>query len=160
MQQRLRELEQVTADPDFWNDEKRRMGILKEQAYLDRRCKSFLALEETIEEADVLYELGTEEKDTESLESQALFLSVQKDIRTMEIEELMPEEADSTLLFWTSIPRWWNWRFGLGGYAQKNVPQLVWTKRIQDQTLEEHVHEEAGIKSCSIEVQVCMLMGI
>ena len=42
MQRRLDELEQVTADPDFWSDEKRRMGILKEQAYLDRKSKSFL----------------------------------------------------------------------------------------------------------------------
>lgn len=155
MQQRLRELEQVTADPDFWNDEKRRMGILKEQAYLDRKCKSFLALEETIEEADVLYELGTEEKDTESLEeSQALFLSVQKDIRTMEIEELMPEEADSNSAVL-------NINSGAGGTDASDWADMLkrmylnWCgqKGYKTKLLEEHAHEEAGIKSCSIEVQ-------
>ena len=154
MQEKQKEFEQVTADPEFWNDEKRRMTILKEQAALERKLKAFSHIEEQMEEAEVLYELGTEENDAESLEeSQEVFVSVQDSLREMEIEELMPEEADSNSAVL-------NINSGAGGTDASDWAEMLkrmylnWcnAKGYKTKLLEEHIHEEAGIKSCSIEV--------
>ena len=155
MQEKLAEFEQVTADPEFWNDEKRRMNILKEQAALDRKFKAFSHVAQQFEEAEVLYELGTEENDSDSLEeSQEVFLSVQEELRSMEIEELMPEEADSNSAVL-------NINSGAGGTDASDWAEMLkrmylnWCsiKGYKTKLIEEHAHEEAGIKSCSIEVQ-------
>jgi len=155
MQQRLKELEQVTSDPDFWNDSTRRMAILKEQAQLERKCKSFFHVAEQAEEGDVLYELGSEESDIEVLnESRDVFTSVEDALRTLEIEELMPEEADSNSAVL-------NINSGAGGTDASDWAEMLkrmylnWCnqKGYKAKLLEEHNHEEAGIKSCTIEVQ-------
>jgi peptide chain release factor 2 len=155
MQKRLKELEQVTADPEFWNDQKRRMTILKEQAHLERKNKSFFDVAEQVEEGDFLYELGTEEHDKESLdEANELFEGLKIALRVMEIEELMPEEADSNSAVL-------NINSGAGGTDASDWAEMLkrmylnWCvqKGYKTKLLEEHAHEEAGIKSCSIEVQ-------
>jgi len=155
MQQRLQELEQVTSDPDFWNDEKRRMGILKEQAQIDRKCKSFFHVVEQAEEGDILYELGSEESDLDVLsEAGEVYIEVQKLLRVLEIEELMPEEADSNSAIL-------NINSGAGGTDASDWAEMLkrmylnWCnqKGYKAKLLEEHSHEEAGIKSCTIEVQ-------
>ena len=131
------------------------MSILKEQAAIERRTKDFAGVEEQAEEAEILLELGTEENDITVIEeAQELLTGVQKSLRELEIQELMPEEADgnSAILEINS---------GAGGTDASDWADMLkrmylnWcsTRGYKTKLIEEHAHEEAGIKSCSIEVQ-------
>ncbi|MEC7984046.1 MAG: peptide chain release factor 2 [Myxococcota bacterium] len=155
IQRRLGELEQITSDPDFWLDQKRTMMVLKEKSDLERKNHSFLHLKDEFEDAETLWELGQEESDLEVLEeSKEKFFSLGDELRKVEIQLLLSEEADenSAILEINS---------GAGGTDASDWAEML--KRMylfwcNDQgyktiLLEEHSHEEAGIKSCSIEVQ-------
>ena len=131
------------------------MSILKEQASIERKTKEFSSVEEAIEDAVVLLELGSEENDADTIQ-EALegFLAIQTSLRTLEIQELMPEEADSNSAILEI-------NSGAGGTDASDWADMLkrmylnWcgNRGYKTKLIEEHAHEEAGIKSCSIEVQ-------
>ena len=145
----------MTADPEFWNDESRRMTILKEQAKLDKKTKDFKSIETDIEDAETLFELGNEENDQEVIaESYNTFINAAGSIRELEIQELMPDDVDSNSAVLEI-------NSGAGGTDASDWAEMLkrmylnWCgqRGYKTKLLEEHNHEEAGIKSCSIEVQ-------
>ena len=80
IRQRIEELEQISADPDFWTDKKRSTTLLREKSSIERVLQKFSALEDNFEDADTLYQLAEEENDLETLaEAKAGFIDIEKE---------------------------------------------------------------------------------
>ena len=60
--ERINDLEQMSAMPEFWQDKKRSTKLLKEKSALERRQNSFQQLIDNLEEAETLLELAEEEQ--------------------------------------------------------------------------------------------------
>ena len=159
--QRLKEIDDQSADPDFWSDPKRTQPILREKASLERSVSSFEALEEQQDEAETLIELAEEESDTDLIEEALEILNQLKPkLREAEVQQMLSEEADesSAVLEINS---------GAGGTdasdwaAMLKRMYLQWAGRMGYKTrvLDEQSHEEAGIKSCQIEVSGAYAYG-
>ncbi len=153
--QRLEEIAEISNDPAFWNDQARSQKVLKERAALERVVKLYGGLEEGIDDAETLYELGQEADDIETLqEATAAMEELLPRIREAEIQQMLGEEADDSdaILDINS---------GAGGTDAADFAEMLkrmylqWASRMGFKTtvVDEHAHEEAGIKSARIEVQ-------
>ena len=58
----------MSAFPDFWNDQDRSTKILREKSGLEKTVSDMNALTDALEEAEVLFEMGTEGDDPETLQ--------------------------------------------------------------------------------------------
>lgn len=67
---KVAELEEIAADPDFWNDMEKAQGILQQTKQLKNKIEGYNALEESYEDLLTLVEMGNEEDD-ESLVPEA-----------------------------------------------------------------------------------------
>ncbi len=122
---------------------------------LDKDRAIFMNLTELLEEGETLMELAEEEHDTELIqEARDTFKSLASALDKAEIRSLLGEEADpnNAILEINS---------GAGGTDASDWAEMIkrmylhWctSQGYKTTILEEHPHEEAGIKSCVIEVQ-------
>lgn len=153
--ERVKELEFLSGDPDFWNNQTRSKKLLKEKAGLERRVNSFKELIEIYEDAETLCEMAEEENDTDLLkEAEEELKKLDSKVSKVEISRLFSEVADenNAVLEINS---------GAGGTEAADWASMLkrmylhWANANGFKTtlLEEHNHEEAGIKSCTIEVK-------
>jgi peptide chain release factor 2 len=161
MRLRIEELEQMSSDPDFWNDSKRSTVLLKEKSALERAYSSFRALVDGYEEGETLLELAEEETDKELMcEAKEAFSLLSDEVRGAEVRCMLSEEADecSAILEINS---------GAGGTDASDWAEMIkrmylhWctSRGYKSAILAEQSHEEAGIKSCSIEVEGAYAYG-
>lgn len=66
--QRLREIDQVMAKTDFWEDSARAAAILKERSAIQEEIDQWHTKSDELEEADLLLDLAIEEKDKETVQ--------------------------------------------------------------------------------------------
>ncbi len=153
-QRRIQELNEFSNDPAFWSDQERSQAYLKERANLERAVKLFQRLEVGFSDADTLLELGDEAGDEDTLaEAEAAFLALAPVVREAEVQQMLSEEADDAdaILDINS---------GAGGTDAADFAEMLkrmylqWAARMgfKAKVVDEHPHEEAGIKSCRIEV--------
>ena len=128
--------------------------MLKEKARIVKRIEGFEALVGSHEDADTLLELGREEGDEESLtEAADLLTSLEPQVRQFEMEQMLGEEADASdaILEINS---------GAGGTDASDWAEMLkrmylyWADNMgfDVSIADEAPHEEAGIKSCVIEI--------
>ena len=128
--------------------------MLREKSTIERVAHKFALLESDFEDANTLYELAEEESDLETLaEARVGFIAIEKSVRQMEIQRMLSEEADENNAIvevnsgagGTDASEW-------AAMLQRMYLHWCTANGYKAVILSEQLHEEAGIKSCSIEV--------
>jgi len=152
LKNRLKEIEAIENDPEFWNDAKNAAKIQKEKTQCERKLDKYNVANEAIEDAKELYEMAKEESDEDSIESLYEDASnLQEQINKMELEVLLSGESDSNNAILSIHP-------GAGGTESQDWASMLlrmykrWAERrgFKVDTLDYQVGEEAGIKDVSI----------
>lgn len=149
---RLLEIEELENDQEFWNDATNAAKIQKEKTQLQRKLDKFNLTNDTLTDANELYEMAKEENDEESI--QALYddaPSLENQIRSMEIEVLLSGDSDSNNAILSIHP-------GAGGTESQDWAEMLlrmykrWAERrnFSVEILDYQKGEEAGIKDVSV----------
>jgi len=152
IQERLREIEELENNPEFWNDATNAAKIQKEKTQLSRKLEKYNIAQNSVDDAKELYEMAKEEQDSESLE--ALYEDapqLQTQIRAMEIEVLLSGESDANSAILSIHP-------GAGGTESQDWAAMLlrmykrWAERheFKVEVLDYQTGEEAGIKDATI----------
>ncbi len=152
IESRLREIEELENNPEFWNDAKEAAKIQKQKTQLERKLEKYRIAKSAVEDAKELYEMAKEENDEESL--QALYEDapqLQEQIRTMEIEVLLSGESDANNAILSIHP-------GAGGTESQDWAAMLlrmykrWAERhdFKVEVLDYQTGEEAGIKDATL----------
>jgi len=148
-------LEEITADPNFWNDMERSQTILKQSSALKNRVGGFEKLCAALEDAAALIELGNEAEDLSLLdEAKEAVDAVQNDLEAQKLQTLLSGEYDSKSAILT-------FHAGAGGTEAQDWAQMLlrmytrWAERhdFKVTTLDYLDGDEAGIKSASILIE-------
>ncbi|BAF70641.1 peptide chain release factor 2 [Nitratiruptor sp. SB155-2] len=148
---RLKEIEQLENSPDFWNDAKKAGEIQKEKNRLSRILEKFEEARSSVEDAKDLFEMATEEEDTETLNM--LFEeapTLEEKVNKIEIETMLSGENDDKNAIVTIHP-------GAGGTESQDWASILyrmylrWAERhgFKVEVLDYQEGEEAGIKDVS-----------
>ena len=149
---RLLEIEELENDQEFWNDAANAAKIQKEKTQLQRKLDKYTVANDTVEDANELYEMAKDENDEESI--QALYddaPTLEKQIRDMEIEVLLSGESDGNNAILSIHP-------GAGGTESQDWAEMLlrmykrWAERrdFKVEILDYQKGDEAGIKDVSI----------
>ncbi len=152
---RVAEIDNLASAPDFWNDQARAQGLLKEQSGHRHISDSWEKQRKSLEDAKVLLELAEEANDEATLvEAEAAVGEIEKAIEVIEFGRMLsgPNDKMHALISINS---------GAGGtdaqdWAQMLVRMYVrWCERhgMKVEMLDEQAGEEAGLKSASFLVE-------
>jgi peptide chain release factor 2 len=159
--ERIADLDRQSMVPEFWNDASRARGLLREKTTLERKIVRFENLVRTLEDAETLLELWHEDPNT-SLETEAelLLSDLESKVKEAEVQRLFSDEGDEchAVLEINS---------GAGGTDAADWALMMmrmylrWAERMgfKVKLLDEQPNEDAGIKSCSIEVEGAYAYG-
>ncbi len=148
---RLSEIEALEQDPNFWNDQEQASKIGKEKNRLLGRKNKFEKANEALSDANELFEMATEEKDDETIES--LYEdaeSLEDIIKQTEIEVMLSGDDDGSNAIVTIHP-------GAGGTESCDWASMLyrmylrWAERkgFKVEVLDYQTGDEAGIKDVS-----------
>ena len=154
MNRKIAEFEAQTAEPDFWNDVANTAIVLKEKARLTRVVDSFSELLSAFEDAETMLELAKEMDDEDSLnEGTTMLTELAPKVRQFELQQMLSGEADecAAILEINS---------GAGGTDASDWAEMLkrmylqWASSMgfKVKLVDEAAHEEAGIKSCTVEI--------
>ena len=151
---RIAELDAQASEPEFWNDQDRSKTVLKEKSRLEKKIAAFQGLVDGMDDASTLIELAQEANDEESMaEAGEMLTALAPEVRQFEMQQMLGEEADGSdaILEINS---------GAGGTDASDWAEMLkrmylhWADKMgfKATIADEQAHEEAGIKSCVIEV--------
>jgi peptide chain release factor 2 len=149
--ERLGEIEAIEQDPSFWSDQERASKIGQEKNRLLGRLNKFNKANETLGDANDLYEMATEENDEETI--QTLFEeaeNLEEIIKQTEIEVMLSGDDDGSNAIVTIHP-------GAGGTESCDWASMLyrmylrWCERkdFKVELLDYQSGDEAGIKDVS-----------
>lgn len=150
--ERVKELEQMMTEPNFWDDQNAAQKVINESNNLKNYISSFEEIEERYEDMEVSYELVKEEKDQELFdelnEEMTTFLN---DINDFELQLLLNEPYDANNAILELHP-------GVGGTESQDWASMLlrmyqrWAedKGYKVETLDYLPGEEAGVKSVTL----------
>jgi peptide chain release factor 2 len=149
---RLKEIEELENQQEFWSDASNAAKIQKEKTQLERKIEKYLVAKNAIDDAKELYEMAKEEEDEESIET--LFTEaplLENSIRKMEIEVLLSGESDANNAILSIHP-------GAGGTESQDWAEMLlrmykkWAEKrnFSVELLDYQKGEEAGIKDVSL----------
>lgn len=154
-EKRLAELNARAEDPELWNDPEAAQGLMRERTALERSLNDYNGLNEQLEDALVLLELGEAEDDAASVkEAETQLERLRKRAEKQQIESLLSGEADSNDCYLEV-------NAGAGGTEAQDWSEMLlrmytrWcdSHGYKVEWLEESPGEEAGIKSASLMVK-------
>lgn len=151
----IKELEEQSADPNFWNDMDNSQKVLQKTKALKEKVQRFENLQQEWEDLTTLVELANEEEDLSVLgEVSEGFTKLQKDLEDLKLETLLsgPYDKNNAIL---------SLHAGAGGTeAQDWVEMLLrmytrWAERrgYSVKTLDYLAGDDAGVKSATILIQ-------
>ena len=152
---RLEELEALSAEGDFWNDQAAAQEAMREKNKLQRQVEMIVSLQTELNDAVELIELGEMEGDADVVaEAEAAVAALAPFAEKRQLESLLSGEADGNDCFLEV-------HAGAGGTeAQDWAAMLVrmysrWCERrgFKLQMIEESAGEEAGIKSVTMRIE-------
>jgi len=155
LKRRVAELEDAAGVPEFWNDQDNARKVLADKAAMERKIRSYEEIAGALDDADTLVQLGEEEDDDDTLrEGVRAMNTVATRLREFEIKSLLSEEADSADAVLEI-------NAGAGGTDAADWADMLkrmylrWADRngFKAVIADEQPHEDAGIKSCSIQVK-------
>lgn len=155
LRNKAEELEKITSDPEFWNDQENSGKTLKEVKRIKDKINAYEALANKLEDTITLAELAIEEND------ESLVGEVEEDVRAIEAEEekqrieiLLSGEYDQNNAIISFHP-------GAGGTEAQDWAQMLY--RMYTRWGERHGYnvklldwldgEEAGLKSATIMIE-------
>src|SRR5690606_27831926 len=93
---RLAELNARAEDPSLWSDSRAAQKVMRERQMLERQISSYKRLEQELEDAITLIELGEAEDDEATIaEGEAALKALREVAQKREIEALLSGEADA-----------------------------------------------------------------
>jgi peptide chain release factor 2 len=148
------DLETQSGQPEFWADAAKSAVVLKEKARLERMVAGFEALKGAFEDAETMIELAKEMEDEDSMaEGIKMLHDMAAPVRQFELVQMLSGEADASdaILEINS---------GAGGTDASDWAEILkrmylqWASSMgfKAKVVDEAAHEEAGIKSCTIEI--------
>ncbi len=160
-QERIQDLDRQGSIPEFWNNAEKARLMMREKVTLERSLERFNTLTRTMDDAETLLELWHEAPDAElEREASQIMDALDTQLQSEEIRRLLSDEGDEAgaVLEINS---------GAGGTdaadwaAMMKRMYLRWAERMGYKVtiLDEQANEDAGIKSCSIEVQGAYAYG-
>ena len=152
IESRLKEIESLENEQDFWNDASNAAKVQKEKTQLERKLAKYSSANNAISDAVELYDMAKEENDEETIETlyeDATSLEIL--IRNMEIEVLLSGESDSNNAILSIHP-------GAGGTESQDWAEMLlrmykkWaeSRDFSVEVLDYQKGDEAGIKDVSI----------
>lgn len=151
-QARVSELESMGAQPDFWNDQEKAQKLNKERSGLEKTVGHFSALEQVLEEAEVLLELGLDGED-DSVEEEVRLASqkAEAELAKMELRRMMAGAHDHANAIMTI-------QAGAGGTDAQDWAEMLlrmylrWAERAGFEVQEADIQpgDEAGIKGATL----------
>ena len=145
----------MSAFPGFWTDQKKSTILMREKASLERKVNGYESLQESIEEAETLFEMGEEEEDEDTLrEALEALEALEPLIRAAEIRRLFTNDADErdAILEINS---------GAGGVDACDWADMIRRMYLQWASsngykvsiMDEQSNDDGGIKSCTLEIK-------
>ncbi|HEX9453174.1 MAG TPA: peptide chain release factor 2 [Candidatus Binatia bacterium] len=153
-QKRIEELNQVTAQPDFWNDADKAQAVLKEQSTLRTVLDSWEKHRADLDEVRFYLDVGKDDGDEEALGEAATKVSaVGKEMAQTELTQLLGGPDDRRNAIVTLHP-------GAGGTEAQDWAEILlrmylrWCDRrgYRKEILDYQPGEEAGVKSVTFNV--------
>ncbi|MGY6646473.1 MAG: peptide chain release factor 2 [Salinarimonas sp.] len=154
-QRRLAELNALSENPDFWNDADAAQKLMRERTSLENQIETIKRLEQELEDAITLIELGDAEGDGDAVaEGEKALRSLEGEAERAQIEALLSGEADSNDTFIEV-------HSGAGGTESQDWAQMLmrmyirWAEKrgFKVEVVEVSDGEEAGIKSATLMVK-------
>lgn len=151
---RIEELSHLSSQPEFWSDNRKAKELTQEKARLEAEVHQFENLDARYSDAETLFELAQEEKDSESLgEAARLVQELSPLLERAEFLKMLSEETDPKNAIVTI-------NAGAGGTESQDWAQMLfrmyqrWAqdKGFRTQVMDVQAGEEAGIKSATITV--------
>ncbi len=142
------------AEADFWSNKERAQKQVEEVSALRGKITPLLALERQVEDLPVLIELALEAKDAASAEEvKKEYDAIQKGLSDFELKMLLSNPNDRCNAFLTI-------NSGAGGTESCDWADMLlrmyqrWMERhgFKSQVMDIQLGEEAGIKSCTLQV--------
>ena len=95
-ERRISEISDLSAQPEFWNDNIKAKQLTREKSSLEDEVNEFHILQAAFQDAQALFDLAQEENDEESLkETHELVLSLAERFERVELRKMLSEEADT-----------------------------------------------------------------
>ena len=153
-EQNLKELENQTTNPDFWEDSKNTNTVLSKIKSLKNKCQKYKDLENEINNALDLIELLKLEYDEDlAIEMVKEIKKIERDLEKFEIETLLSGKYDKNNAILTIHP-------GAGGTEAQDWAEMLyrmytrWSNKsgYKVEELDYLEGDEAGLKSVTFEV--------
>lgn len=152
---RLKELENQTTNPSFWDSSENSQKVLSEISKLTGKIKEFEKLKNSFEDLEALVELSCEENDDSSEKDiKSQFKNIKKELKKQTLSTLLTGEYDSQNAILT-------FHAGAGGTESQDWVEMLC--RMYTRWAEKHGYrvkmldfldgEEAGFKSASMLVE-------
>ena len=155
LEARLKEIEEMENDPDFWNDPKKSAKIQKEKNAILRKLEKYKKAKTALQDNKDMFELASMEEDEETLyEVFEDVKELQKIIRDLEIEVMLSDENDSKNAIISIHP-------GAGGTESHDWASILYRMYLRYaerrgwkvEVLDYQAGDEAGIKDVSFLVK-------
>jgi peptide chain release factor 2 len=139
----------------LWNDPQKAQEVMRKRQDLDQRINGVLRLERSIDDNVGLIELGEAENDASVIiDAEKALGALRAEVAEQEIEALLSGEADGN-------DSYLQINAGAGGTESQDWASMLmrmytrWANRgkLKVTVLDEHEGEEAGIKSCTLEIK-------
>jgi peptide chain release factor 2 len=161
MRKRIKELEELAADPHLWDDQDRAQKITSELSHTQGELRRVEDLRRRLDDLPVLYELAEEENSADARdEADAELKRLREDIEAMEVRTLLSGEYDQREALVTI-------RSGAGGVDAADWAEMLmrmyirWAEKhgYPVEVLDTSYAEEAGIKSATFVVHAPYAYG-
>jgi peptide chain release factor 2 len=128
---------------------------MRKRQDLDKRINGILKIEQTISDNIELIELGEAEGDAVIVtEAEKILMSLKKEVDAVELDALLSGEADAS-------DSYLQINAGAGGTESQDWASMLmrmyvrWANlnKMKVEVLDEHAGEEAGIKSCTLQIK-------
>ncbi len=141
-------------DPDLWSDQSVAQKVMRERTQLESAIKRYKDLEQGVDDAVTLIELGEMEGDDDTQkEGESLLNNLRQEASKLELESLLSGEADSNDCYLEI-------HAGAGGTEAQDWAEMIsrmytrWAEAHGNKVelIEESAGEEAGIKSATYRI--------
>ncbi|WP_349371975.1 peptide chain release factor 2 [Salinarimonas sp.] len=154
-QRRLAELNALSENPDLWNDPDAAQKVMRERLSLEDQISSIKRLEQELDDAITLIELGDAEDDEATIqEGEAAIRGIEAEAQRRQVESLLSGEADANDTYLEV-------HSGAGGTESQDWAQMLqrmyvrWADKhgFKVDVMELSEGEEAGIKGATVMIK-------
>ncbi|MBT3930730.1 MAG: peptide chain release factor 2 [Rhodospirillaceae bacterium] len=151
---RLEKLNAEAEDPGLWDDQERAQKLLRDRTRLEKSIEEVRGLEQQLDDAATLIELGEAEDDKDVVaEGEAVIEALQRRAEKLELESLLSGEADANDCYMEI-------NAGAGGTESQDWAEMLvrmylrWAEAhdYKVEWIEESAGEEAGLKSATFRI--------